>query len=210
MTIVDIEMVHDLVCSWCPIGFNHLSEALENLEVSANWRFLPYELNPSMALDGEDIDQHLKASYGWSAKQLQDYRKNLLDRAEAAGVEMNFSKRKRYFNTHLAHRLMVVAEKENRHLHARAYLVQAYFKHGRNLSQEDVVLGAANHIGLTKNDLATAMASNSITQSLNMKIDRAKELAISSTPTFIFNGTKIQAGSHSVEYFEKYIRILLS
>ena len=31
MKHVKVEMIHDLVCSWCPIGYNNLKRAADSL-----------------------------------------------------------------------------------------------------------------------------------------------------------------------------------
>ena len=48
MQQLKIEMIHDLVCSWCPIGYRNIKQAIDILadQLSINLHFLPYELNP--------------------------------------------------------------------------------------------------------------------------------------------------------------------
>jgi len=68
MTPLKIEMIHDLVCSWCHIGYHNISRALEALsaEVTVEFRYLPFQLNPSMGPGGEDITEHLCRRNQWS------------------------------------------------------------------------------------------------------------------------------------------------
>lgn len=208
MTDLKIEMVHDPVCSWCPIGYNHLTQALENLNASAQWRFLPFELNPNMPIEGEDIGEHLQRRYGWNEQRHDQYRADLIERARAAGVNMDFTKRTRYFNTHLAHRLMLVAERESLHHQARAQLIDAYFKHGRNLGELNVLLDVGEAIGLDRQEVQTALTSLAITKAFEQRSHRVEQLGISTTPTFIFNHRHVHSGSHSVQYFESLIEAL--
>ncbi|MEO5628677.1 MAG: DsbA family protein, partial [Thermomonas sp.] len=52
-----IDFVSDIVCPWCAIGLAALEQALERAagEVQAEIHFQPFELNPQMPAEGEDI-----------------------------------------------------------------------------------------------------------------------------------------------------------
>ncbi len=41
MSAVKIEMSHDVVCSWCAIGYKHLTDAITDLGIEADIRYLP-------------------------------------------------------------------------------------------------------------------------------------------------------------------------
>ena len=114
---IKIEMIHDVVCSWCPIGYNNIRNALDQLEppVNVDFRFLPYELNPEMPRQGETIGAHLKRRNNWTTEQLLNYRENLVETARQAGLDYDFSKRTHYWNTAKAHTLIHFAEKFDMH-----------------------------------------------------------------------------------------------
>jgi len=80
MKTLKIEMIHDVVRSWCRIGNHHLSSALDRLskEVSAEFHYLPFQLNPGLGLEGVDITEHLCQRYQWSLAEAMAYRKRLL------------------------------------------------------------------------------------------------------------------------------------
>ncbi len=101
MQTIQIEMIHDVVCSWCPINYNNLKQALLNLkrQVEASIHFLPYELNPDIPAEGEKIVAHLMQRNSWSREQVLSYRKNLIETAANAGLDYDFSKRTHYYNT---------------------------------------------------------------------------------------------------------------
>jgi predicted DsbA family dithiol-disulfide isomerase len=106
MKTLKIEMIHDVVCSWCPIGYVNLQQALRNFDIAADNYFLPSELNPNMGSMGEGVEEQLRARNQWSQSQLQDYRAHLLAVAEQAGVCIDFTKRTHYYNSNKAHRLI--------------------------------------------------------------------------------------------------------
>ena len=67
-----IDFVSDVACPWCAVGLNALETALQRLgpDVSVALHFQPFELNPSMAVEGEEIVGHLTRKYGISAEQV--------------------------------------------------------------------------------------------------------------------------------------------
>ena len=57
-TPLRIDFVSDVSCPWCAIGLAGLEQALERVKpdgIQAEVRFQPFELNPQMAPEGEDV-----------------------------------------------------------------------------------------------------------------------------------------------------------
>jgi len=200
-----IEMVHDTVCSWCPIGYANLKQALRNLELEADIHFLPFELNPDMGPKGEDIDDHLARRYQWTQLKQQEYRKHLLAVAKQAGVCIDFSQRTHYYNSNKAHRLMHWSESYNRQKVLNELLIDAYFKRGLDISNTQVLLDLVEGLGLDRSEAEQALKSDEVCQQLLLKQKRVQKLGLTSVPVFIFNEHSLVSGSNSVEYFEQII-----
>ncbi len=205
MKTLKIELIHDLVCSWCPIAYNNLKQALENLNIEADLYFLPSELNPNMAEKGEEIKAHLAGRYKWSETKQKDYREHLLAVATEAGVAMDFSKRTHYYNSNKGHRLMQWCEGHNLQQAMNELLMDAYFKRGLDINNTQVLLDLAEQLGLDRLTTENALTSNEVTQALARKQKRVKSLGLSSVPAFVFNEQTLITGSNSVEYFEEEI-----
>ena len=202
-------MVHDLVCSWCPIGYANLKMALNNLNIEADMYFLGSELNPGMEAEGELIDDHLAQRYGWSETKRKDYRTHLLAVAQASGVKMDFSKRTHYYNTHQGHKLMHLAEAHNKQQAMNELFIHAYFKLGLDISNSQVLLELTQQLGMDRSLTEKALASEEVSQQLLLKQKRVQQLGLSSVPAFIFNESMLVTGSNSVEYFEQTITALM-
>lgn len=203
MNRLKIEMVHDPVCSWCPIGYANLKQALRNLEIEADIRFLPYELNPDMGPEGEPVNDHLRRRYHWSQSKLQDYRTRLLAVAKQAAVCIDFSKRSHYYNSNKAHRLIHWCEGYNRQQVMNERLIEAYFKHGLDISNTQVLLDLVEQVGLDRSQAQQVLVSNQTDQPLLLKKQRVEQLELSGVPAFIINEQTLVSGSNSVEYFEQ-------
>ena len=70
-----IDFVSDVSCPWCVIGLKSLETALATLkgEVAADLHFQPFELNPQMGAEGQDIMEHIAKvriyPYGYRPQQ---------------------------------------------------------------------------------------------------------------------------------------------
>lgn len=209
MKRLKIEMVHDVVCSWCPIGYSNLRQALKNLDVEADVYFLPSELNPDMGHKGEIVEEYLRRRNQWSQSQLNDYRANLVKVAEKAGVFIDFSKRTHYYNSNKAHRLIHWSEAYNKQEAMNELMIYAYFKLGQNISNTHVLLDLVEQLELDRSLAEHALRSEDINQQLLMKKERVQQFKISSLPAFIFNEHILVNGSNSVSHFEQTILSLL-
>lgn len=202
---IKIEAIHDIVCSWCPIGHSNLKVALKRLEnkIEAHISYLPFELNPEMPEEGESIASFFKCRQGWTPVALHDYQKSLVKTAESAGVIIDFSKRTHYYNSHNAHKLMHWAEQFNKQTAVNESLIEAYFKQGLDISNTGVLLDIAEQLGMDRMLTQSALSSTQLVQALEEKFERQKTFKLSSIPAFILNGDILISGSNSVEFFEK-------
>ena len=69
--LVKIDFVSDVSCPWCAIGLAALEAALQRVgaQVRAELHFRPFELNPQMGQEGQDITEHLTQKYGSTPSQ---------------------------------------------------------------------------------------------------------------------------------------------
>lgn len=202
---IKIEAIHDVVCSWCPIGHSNLNAALKLFEdeIEAHITYLPFELNPEMPEEGEAVASYFKRRQGWTPATLQDYQESLVKTAQNAGVIIDFSKRTHYYNSRNAHKLMHWAEQFNKQTAVNESLIEAYFKQGLNISNTDVLLDIAEQLGMDRISTQNALSSRQLAQALEKKIERQKAFKLRSIPAFIINEDTLVSGSNSVEFFEK-------
>src|SRR3569832_2030451 len=94
-----IDFVSDVSCPWCAIGLASLERALGRLggEVGAQLHFQPFELNPQMAPEGQDITEHLTQTYGPTREQLAAAREAIRLRGAAVGFEFRKEGRDRIY-----------------------------------------------------------------------------------------------------------------
>lgn len=206
---LQITMVHDIVCSWCPIGYNNIKTAIENLKFEVEFNFIPFQLNPNLDENGELISSYFKRQFGWNEVKLHSYQHSLVKTAANAGISIDFSQRTHYYNTHNAHLLMHWAERFNKQKRLNERLIKAYFNDGLDISNLTVLLNIAETVGLDRKQANIALTSSAFNKELNQeltkKIQRYQAFNISNIPSFIINYNELISGSNSVDYFEKVL-----
>ena len=107
-TPLKIDFVSDIACPWCAIGLAALEQALARSQdaVQATLRFQPFELNPGMPPEGEDLTEHLTRKYGSTPAQQAQIQATIRARGAAAGFAFKPEGRGRIVNTFDAHRLL--------------------------------------------------------------------------------------------------------
>lgn len=206
MKTLKIEMIHDIVCSWCPIGYSHMRKAISQLNINADFHFLPYELNPDMSETGEAIDRFFERRHQWSQSKLLDYQENLVAVAASADVSIDFAKRTHYYNSGKAHQLMHWAESYNRQNELNELLIDAYFKHGLDIGSTTILIDLVEQLGLDSAKAKQLLNSSAAEERLLLKKQRVQQLALPSIPAFIINNKTLITGSNSVNYFEQALR----
>jgi predicted DsbA family dithiol-disulfide isomerase len=211
-TRIKIEQIHDVVCSWCPIGYSNIKAALKQFDkqIEVDFKFLPYELNPQMPKEGESIEDHLKRRNNWNTEELLRYRENLVETATQAGLTYDFSKRTHYWNTAKAHTLIHFAEKFDKQEQVNQVLIQQYFTEGLNVDDAENLANIASSVGLDRDDAIAAFTSPAIAAEMLKKQARVRSFNVRSVPTFIINGKESVPGANAVEFFVQYFSDLLA
>ncbi len=208
MQTLKIEMIHDVVCSWCHIGYHNISQALDRIlhTMSVDFYYLPFQLNPGLDSQGVDITEHLCQRNQWRLAEAMTYREQLLKKTEEVGVIIDFSKRTRYYNTAMAHRLILAAETIGVQRRMHQALLQAYHVEGENISDRAVLKKVAKPIGFDGEAVDQVLVSDASGRQLLNLSERVGRYQVRSVPAFIFNENRFVSGSNSTDFFEQLIR----
>ena len=203
-----IDFVSDVSCPWCVIGLKSLEQALGQLgsEVSADIHFQPFELNPQMAPEGEDIVEHIANKYGSTPEQMAASREGIRARGAELGFTFNMEKRGRIYNTFDAHRLLHWAELEGRQIELKRALFEAYFTDGRNPSDHEVLIDVATRVGLDAQQAREILASDRYAADVRQREQLFGQLGIRAVPSVIVNDKYLIQGGQPVAVFEQALR----
>jgi predicted DsbA family dithiol-disulfide isomerase len=203
-----IDFVSDVSCPWCVIGLKSLEQALAQVgpEVTADIHFQPFELNPEMAPEGEDIIEHIAQKYGSTPEQMQASREGIRARGAELGFTFNMDKRGRIYNTFDAHRLLHWAELEGRQAELKRALFEAYFTEGRNPSDHEVLVDVATRAGLDAHRATQILASDRYAAEVRQREQLFAQLGIRAVPSVIINDKYLIQGGQPVAVFEQALR----
>lgn len=203
-----IDFVSDVSCPWCVIGLRGLEEALERLgpEVAADITFQPFELNPGIAPEGENIVEHVGRKYGASPEQSAQTRAMIRDRAAAVGFTMRMADDARIYNTFDAHRLLHWAEIEGKQAALKHALFDAYFTEGRDPSDHDVLVAAAEKAGLDGAAARDVLDSDRYAQEVRAAEQLWQSRGINSVPAIVVDDSYLISGGQPPEAFEQALR----
>jgi predicted DsbA family dithiol-disulfide isomerase len=205
---IKIDFVSDVSCPWCAIGLQSLETALQrlNAELAPSLTFQPFELNPQMVAEGEDITEHLNKKYGSTPEQAATARESIRARGEALGFTFNMDKRGRIYNTFNAHRLLHWAEGEGKQMELKKALLTAYFTDGENPSDPALLVRVAASVGLDAARAQAILDSDEFAAEVRAQEQYYQEHGISSVPAIILNDEHLISGGQPPEVFEQALR----
>lgn len=207
-----IDFVSDIACPWCAIGLSSLQVALSRLgdAVAAEIVVHPFELNPQMGPEGEDIVGYISKKYGRTPAQIAETQTMI--RARGAEVGFTFGPREWVYNTFDAHRLLEWAGQQApaKQLALKEALLRAYHGEGKDPSSHAVLVEAAESAGL---DVAAARAvldSDEFAEEVRAEEQQSQAMGITSVPSIIFDNRYLVTGGQAPEAFEQAIRQILA
>lgn len=104
-TPLRIDIVSDVVCPWCVIGYRQLAQALEQTNTAYEIHWHPFELNPDMPAEGQNLREHIMEKYGSSKQESDASRARMNEAGSEVGFEFNFTDDTRMHNTFNLHQL---------------------------------------------------------------------------------------------------------
>ena len=216
MTIhLKIDFVSDVSCPWCVIGLRALDQALARVkdDVQAELHFQPFELNPGMPAEGQEITEHITQKYGISPAQANANRENIRQRGAQLGFKFSSASdagggRHRIYNTFDAHRLLHWAGLEGGGLQRalKEALFAAYFTDGQSPASHEVLARVAGEAGLDADRAREVLASNTYADEVRERAQFYLNQGIHSVPAVIINDRHLISGGQPPEVFEQALR----
>jgi predicted DsbA family dithiol-disulfide isomerase len=198
-----IDIVSDVVCPWCFVGKRRLERALELLraefpELVVKVRWLPFFLNPNTPLQGEPYRPFLEKKFGGPAavEALWD---RLRAAGRSAGIEFAFEKITVRANTLQAHRLIHWAQAQGDADALVENLFAAHFLNGEHVGDVATLQRIAVGCGYPAAEVAAYLASDADADVVRAQERHAREIGVSSVPTFVFGGAQTLSGAETPE-----------
>lgn len=208
MQKLKLDIVSDVVCPWCVIGYKRLEIAMEELrgEMAFEIDWHPFELNPDMPPEGENVVEHITRKYGVTAQQSAETRRRIAEVGRELGFTFNMTDDRRIYNTFDAHRVLHWAGEQGRQQAFNLGLFEAYFTNGENPSDPNVLRRVARSLSLDEAEVTDILAGERYAEEVRAEEERYTEAGIHAVPAFIVNGQYLISGAQEPQTFSKAFR----
>ncbi len=207
--MVKLDIMSDPICPWCYIGKTNLDRALAQMPdhpFTIEWH--PFQLNPDMPQEGMDRRTYLEGKFGGKEAAVKAYMP-VAEHGESAGLELRLDDIQRTPNTINAHRLIHWAGIEGRQTAAVSALFRAYFNEGRDIGETEVLGDIADGIGLDASVILRLLDTDADIEDIRARDTAAREMGITSVPTFIVAGQHAVPGAQPTDLWLKVLSELL-
>ena len=202
---LQIDIVSDVVCPWCIIGYRQLAKALEATGTAHEIHWHPFELNPDMPPEGQNLREHLAEKYGATKEQSEENRIRIAEAGADLGFAFCFTDDMRMHNTFNVHQLLHWAEQQGRMHDLKQALFAAHFTDRQNLSDDTVLADIAAHVGLAGAEALAVLEDQRFAADVRKAESYWQSQGIRGVPAMIFNRRHLVTGAQGVE---NYTRIL--
>lgn len=202
-----IDIVSDVVCPWCTIGYKRLEKAIAELDlqdkVDIEWQ--PFELNPNMPAEGQNVIEHIAEKYGATLEQQKESQQRMVEAGNELGFTFDYYDDMKMSNTFNAHILLEYAKDFNKQTELKMQLTKAFFSDRKDVSKIDVLRQALLKVGLNVDEALAKLKNEEAQLEVRKKQDYWKNMGVNSVPTIVFNRKSAVTGAQPVDTFKQVL-----
>ncbi|PIB26802.1 disulfide bond formation protein DsbA [Amylibacter kogurei] len=203
-----IDIISDVMCPWCIIGYSQLSRALENTGTAHEIHWHPFELNPNMPAEGQDGFEHIEEKYGSTRAESEESRKRMTALGADLGFEFNWADDFRMHNTFNTHQLLHWAGEQGRKDDLKQAFFTAHFTHRRDLSDINVLADVAGEIGLDRDEALAVLNDQRFANIVREAESFWQRQGIQGVPAVVFNQKHLVTGAQGIENYTNILHHL--
>ncbi|MEH6619775.1 DsbA family oxidoreductase [Maribacter arcticus] len=207
-----IDIVSDVVCPWCAIGYKRLERAIDELgvqdQVEIEWQ--PFQLNPHMPPEGQNITEHIAEKYGSTLEQQKESRQNMTDIGEELGFKFDYFDEMRMANTFDAHILLEYAKDFGKQTDLKMRLMNSFFGERKDVSDRTVLKQALLDVGLNADEGLAKLDNEEARTEVRSQQGYWQQLGIRSVPTIVFNRKSAVTGAQPIDTLKQVLSELIS
>tara|TARA_R110002020_G_scaffold189446_11_gene388564 strand:- start:10601 stop:11254 length:654 start_codon:yes stop_codon:yes gene_type:complete len=203
-----IDIVSDVVCPWCIVGYRQLAQALNDTGTAHEIHWHPFELNPEMPAAGQNLGEHITEKYGSTREQSLESRARLTELGESLGFTFNFADDMRMHNTFNTHQLIHWAETQGRSHDLEQALFAAHFTDRRDLSDINVLVDVAQAIGLDAAEAKAVLEDQRYAGEVRQKESFWVQQGITGVPAVVFDRKHLVTGAQGTENYASILNQL--
>jgi predicted DsbA family dithiol-disulfide isomerase len=203
---MQIDVISDVMCPWCYIGKRRLEKALASVpDIPVVLRWLPYQLDETLPREGKDRQAYLTEKFGGAAQAEAVYAPIVAAGAQE-GIPFAFERIKKSPNTLDCHRLILWSRADGVQSEMAERLFQLYFVEGADLTDPQVLVGAAADVGMMSDLVAELLPTDSDFEKIRKDLDKAHAIGVTGVPCFIIDERFMVMGAEKPETLAAAIR----
>lgn len=208
-TDIRVDIISDVVCPWCVIGYLQLQKAAGFLHADLDISWHPFELNPTMPVGGQHLGEHMTGKYRLDARQIEQNRQRLRELGHELGFEFCYSSESRIFNTLQAHSLAYWAAGIGKQNELMQQFFHAYFTEQRNIDDKDELLEIVHLLKLDIHEADTALRSKPIKEAVREREAHWQSSGINGVPAMVFSQRFLVSGAQGIDSYRNIISKLM-
>lgn len=205
---IRVDIVSDVVCPWCVIGYHQLAKAVEETGIGIDVHWHPFELNPHMGEDGENLREHLAVKYGTTPEGSRKARARLTELGAELGFTFNYADDMRMVNTFRAHQLLHWAGEQGRKHDLKLALFASFFGRREDLNDIQVLVAVAASIGLDTSEAEMILTNRRFAATVREQEQFWQVRGIQVVPAMIFNEEHLVSGAQGADNYAAILRHL--
>lgn len=207
MSTLKVDIVSDVVCPWCIVGFKQLEKALEKCHQRAEIHWHPFELNPTMPESGQLLSEHITEKYGSSESESAENRRRLTELGDSLGFSFGYTEKSRMVNTFKAHQLLHWAGQQGvEQEHAlKMALFSAYFTDQQDVNRDEILMASAAVAELDASDAQAVLQDGRFETDVRKREQLWSTRGITGVPAMIFEDKYLVTGAQGIENYMSVI-----
>ncbi|MXN63848.1 thioredoxin domain-containing protein [Stappia sp. GBMRC 2046] len=198
-TRIRVDLVSDVVCPWCIVGYKQLEKAVGKSGVGVELYWHPFELNPKMPQEGQNLREHIAEKYGTTPEQSVAARERLTNIGAELGFAFRYADDMRMYNTFQAHQLLHWAQEQGRQTELKLELFSTFFTNRKDVSDPAVLAAAAGRVGLDEQEARKILDENRYADAVRSEERFWIERGIQGVPAFILNRKYLVSGAQGAD-----------
>ncbi|MBO0592243.1 DsbA family oxidoreductase [Cellulophaga sp. E16_2] len=207
-----IDVVSDVVCPWCAIGYKRLEQAITEMgiqdQIALEWQ--PFQLNPNMPAEGQDVEEHITEKYGSTPEQQKESQERMTEFGAELGFKFDYFKGMRMANTFDAHVLLTYAKEQGKQTELKLRLLNAFFGEHKDVSDRAILKQELEAIGLNVTEAFSVLDNKEMRTKVKSEEEYWKSLGVNSVPTVVFNRKSAVNGAQPVAVYKKILTDILA
>lgn len=210
MGSIRVDIVSDVVCPWCIVGWRQLQLAVEQTGIEIDVQWHPFELNPQLSDSGQDLQDHICEKYGITVEQSNENREKLTKLGKELGFTFKFNEHSRMVNTFKAHQLLHWAAKQG-HGHAmKMALFATYFTDQQDVNDSAALMSVVETLGLDPEAAREVLEEGTYQQAVRDEQKVWTSRGITGVPAMVFNNQYLVTGAQGVDSYAQILEKISS